>query len=65
MKENKQIDGQTSEASRENFSAPTARPIRLTHSIVLPRRSLNSSAIACSTIYFSDGMNLEKLVFGC
>lgn len=41
------------------FSLPTAKPIRLMHSMVFPRRRRSESVVAFCMMYFRQGMNLE------
>ena len=49
--------------SRSNeltFSLPTARPMRLIHSMVFPRSSLISLLVALLMMYLRHGMNLQQ-----
>jgi len=43
----------------DTFSRLTAKPIRLMHSIVFPRKSRNSLLIAFCTMYLRHGINLQ------
>ena len=42
------------------FSLPTARPMRLMHSMVLPRRRRSASVVAFCIMYLRQGMNLQQ-----
>ena len=45
-----------------NFSLPTANPMRLMHSMVLPRSRRCSGLVAFSMMYFRQGTNLRDLI---
>lgn len=43
------------------FSDPTAKPIRLMHSIVLPRKSFSSGWLDSLMMYFNRGTSLKQV----